>query len=151
VKEAAAGWGWRLSRITARDVRLLTEAQWVLLACQLEKWRRPTGQLVARQTGTLPAADGTPDWSVVASVAWAVTRSARFGLFRPQCLVRSLAIRRMLVRRGIVTGSVQIGVRTENGAFQAHAWVELNGAVVGDTVQHVGTFTKVSDARLVEL
>lgn len=151
---ATADWSWRLRHTSVREVRLLVEAQLVLVQCQIAKWRRPTGQLIewnAGRSADAPAPfDGATRDSVV-SVAWAVTRAARYGVFRPQCLVRSLAIQRMLRRRGIVTGSLNVGVRMQNGSFEAHAWVELNGAVVGDTLQHVRTFTKVTDLRLVEL
>lgn len=151
---AVASWGWRLRRVTGRDILLLAEAQLVLLRCQAAKWRRPVGQLIewnaAEPPGAGAAMDGRTRDSAVA-VAWAVTRAARYGVFRPQCLVRSLAIQRMLRSRGVDTGRLNIGVRMQDGSFQAHAWVELNGAVIGDTLKHVQTFTKVTDFRLVEL
>ena len=134
---------------------MLAEAQLQLAICQLVKWRRPLGRLVEKD-----CADGvepdrsdltSADRSTVVAVAWAVTRAARYGLFRPRCLVRALAIQRMLRRHGIVAGQINIGVRTRDGAFQAHAWVEVGGVVVGDTPHHIRTFTRVTDLRLVEL
>jgi hypothetical protein len=143
------GWGWRLRRVTAGELGMIAEAQVVLLSCQLAKWRRPIGKLIEWNAG----GDGTGvnDWRAVERVAWAVTRAGRYGVFRPKCLVRSLAIQRMLRRRGIAASTLNIGVRMQDGSFQAHAWVELSGAVVGDTLQHVQTFAKVTDFRLVEL
>ena len=148
---AMAGRSWALSRVTALELRLLAEAQLVLISCQLAKWQRPIGRLIAPDSKAAAGGTDGSDREMARSVAWAVTRAAKYGVFRPQCLVRSLAIQRMLRRRGVVTGSLNIGVRMQEGSFEAHAWVELDGAVVGDSLQHVQTFTKVTDLRMVEL
>lgn len=143
-------WQRRWSGVTFREIAALAEAQAVLLSCQLAKWRRPLGGLIewgAEDGGSEDRLDGRE----IEAVCWAVTRAARYGVFRPQCLVRSLAIQRMLRRRGIPAGSMRIGVRMRNGSFQAHAWVELRGAVLGDSPAHVRSFTQVTDLRLVEL
>ncbi|MEX1184570.1 MAG: lasso peptide biosynthesis B2 protein [Gemmatimonadota bacterium] len=147
-------WGRRITGITARELGMLTEAQVVLLACQVARWLRPRGKLIewsGRAVARVPAGLDAAGASTVSLVCWSVTRAARYGVFRPQCLVRALALQRMLRRRGIMESSLHIGVRRQDGVFQAHAWVELNGAVLGDTRQHVRTFTRVSDLRLVEL
>lgn len=147
-----AGWGARLRGLTLADVKLLLEAQRDLLSCQIAKWRRPVGELLdwggsadesatTRQVGL----------QTVESVGWAITRAARYGVFRPQCLVRSLAIHRMLLRRGITDSTIRIGVRLRDGEFNAHAWVELDGIVIGDSRAHVESFTRITDHRLVEL
>lgn len=147
-----ARWFWRARRVTARELRLLVEAQLDLIACQWAKWIRPRGALIDWSAGGSPAGESDRvDYRVVDSVAWAVTRAAAYGVFRPRCLVRSLAIQRMLRRRGIVSSALHIGVRLRDGAFEAHAWVELDGRVVGDSRGHVQTFTRMTDHRLVEL
>lgn len=145
------GWASRLRGLTRGEIRLLLEAQRELVACQLAKWRRPVGALLdwsgpGPEPGTrsIRARD-------VEQVAWAVSRASAYGLFRPRCLVRSLAIQRMLRRRGITSSSLGIGVRVQQGSFEAHAWVELDGAIVGDTPAHVQSFTRITDHRLVEL
>lgn len=145
-------WLWRLRRLTGRDLRLLVEAQVELIACQWAKWFRPTGELLAWSAEVPPRGEsGGIDVRAVESVAWAVTRAAAYGIFRPRCLVRSLAIQRMLRRRGIDSSTLNIGVRIRDGAFEAHAWVELDGVVIGDSRAHVQTFTRMTDHRLVEL
>jgi len=144
-------WGRRLRQVTLREVGLLAEAQAVLLSCQLAKMRRPVGQLLEWNAPEPDVITGPIDGRLVESVCWAVSRAHRFGVFRPKCLVRALAIQRMLRRRGIVTSRLQIGVRTLEGRFEAHAWVELGGAILGDSPQHVRQFTRVNDHRLVEL
>lgn len=47
------------------------------------------------------------------------------------CLTRSLLLDWMLRRRG-VQGQLRIGVRLDQGALAAHAWVEVDGAPVND-------------------
>lgn len=86
-----------------------------------------------------------------ALVGWAVTRAAKFGLIRSQCLVRSLAIQRMLSRRGIRNSELRIGVRVEEGKLLAHAWVELYGAVVGDSLSYVRSFESTRNLSMVQL
>jgi Transglutaminase-like superfamily len=56
----------------------------------------------------------------------AVTAANLF--FHTSCLERSLALCRMLRRRGMNPG-LRIGARKEANRFEAHAWVELNGIV----------------------
>lgn|GEM_PF-731753 len=75
--------------------------------------------------------------------ALAVHRAARYGVFRPRCLTRAIALERMLVRRGL-PATVQIGVRREAGALEAHAWVELHGRVLGDHPEHVARFSPLA-------
>jgi hypothetical protein len=75
----------------------------------------------------------------------AIVRAARFGVFRPQCLVRSVALSRMLTSRGIDGAVVKIGVRRAGGEFLAHAWVELAGETIGDADEHVGTFVQLTN------
>ena len=75
--------------------------------------------------------------------ARAVHRAARYGLFRPRCLTRALALQRLLARRGW-PASLHVGVRRDRGALLAHAWVELDGAVLGDSPEHVATFVPLA-------
>ncbi len=65
---------------------------------------------------------------------------ARFG--PATCLVQALAGDAMLRRRG-VTSILRIGVRVAEGdptPFEAHAWVECEGAVVIGVVEHLADF-----------
>jgi hypothetical protein len=138
----------RLCKLTAAELRLLIEAQVALLACQVARWHRPIGKLVSAtpEGGTSPAS--AKDLGEAPAIGWAVTRAARYGFFRPQCLVRSLAVQRMLRRRGASVGELRIGVRREGGGLVAHAWVELDGVVIADSPEHIRTFTPASDFRL---
>lgn len=48
------------------------------------------------------------------------------------CLTRSLALAWILRRRGL-PGELCLGVRNSTGAFEAHAWVEVDGLVLAET------------------
>jgi hypothetical protein len=63
-------------------------------------------------------------------VGWAVTRAAAYLPLPARCLAQALAARAMLRRRGI--GSVMhVGVaRPDEGALEAHAWLEAAGMEV---------------------
>lgn len=49
------------------------------------------------------------------------------------CLTRSIALSRVLRRRG-TDAAVRIGVRTADNRVEAHAWVEIDGRPVNDEV-----------------
>ena len=55
---------------------------------------------------------------------------------RPACLTCSITLWYLLQRRGL-PAEVRLGVRTAEGPFQAHAWVECGGEVLNDE-QDVG-------------
>lgn len=149
---AVSSWPARLRGLTLREVGLLLEAQYDLLAGQLAKWTRPIGRLLDWSSITAEQeVQPVASLQTLRSVGWAVTRAANYGVFRPKCLVRSLAIQRMLRRRGIAGSTIRIGVRLREGEFNAHAWVELGDLVIGDSRAHVESFTRITDHRMVNL
>jgi len=79
----------------------------------------------------------------VSRVELALLRTARFGLLRPRCLIRSMALQRMLTARGFPDAIVRFGVRRRNGEFESHAWVEWQGRVIGDQAGHVRSFSPI--------
>ncbi len=138
------------------------------MVAQFRVWTRPTGRLVSHSTGSplaptrevaalLPAADSASDvrldppvLSRAEALALAIGRAAEFGVFRPLCLVRAVALNRVLERHGIKGSRVRVGVRMRNGRFAAHAWVEYGDRVLGDNEAHVGSFVELSEVRLVD-
>jgi hypothetical protein len=60
-----------------------------------------------------------------------VRLAARHHLWKMQCLPQAQALRWLLAREGI-GATVQIGVRKDGGALEAHAWVELDGQPLGE-------------------
>ena len=128
----------------------LGSAQVALLAAQYLVWTRPVGQLV---TSGAPVADTAVVQEEVEAVAkriaLAVNRAAAYGVFRPLCLVRAVALSRMLDARGLHGSRVCVGVRRLRGRFAAHAWVEYKNQVLGDAEHHVSTFAPLDDLQLV--
>jgi hypothetical protein len=121
----------RFFGLSPRERWLFFEAWWRLLAAALRLRlapRRTVAQaLLASSESVRPTADG----GTISSAARAVARAAAHHLTPMTCLPRSLALQRMLARRGIAA-RVAIGVRKQGGSVAAHAWVEVGGEAVGE-------------------
>lgn len=63
------------------------------------------------------------------------------------CLVRATALRRRLHEAGL-HATVRVGVRRTAGAFDAHAWVEVDGEPVGEPLAHVASFVPLDGVTL---
>lgn len=142
----------RVRRLSAADWADVVSAQIALFSAQRAVARRPVGQLVS------PAPSDTAEESTVLSppdpraarFARAVNRAATYGVFRPRCLVRALALNRLLEAQGITGSWIRIGVRWDDGRFTAHAWVEYRQRPLGDPVEHVTPFAALADVRAVD-
>ena len=66
-----------------------------------------------------------------ALVARMVRAAGYHGLGHPTCLAESLALWWLLGREGIVS-DLRVGVRKDGPKFEAHAWVECEGAVLNE-------------------
>ena len=71
--------------------------------------------------------------------------AARYGPFPAACLAESLTLRWLLRRQGIES-RLRIGVRTEAGCLEAHAWVEHCRLVLNDTADVHQRFVPFDDA-----
>jgi hypothetical protein len=65
--------------------------------------------------------------------AWAVAAAARHGRFGANCLEQSLLLWWLLRHRG-VAAELHFGVRKRARALEAHAWIEVDGRVLIDTI-----------------
>jgi hypothetical protein len=147
----------RLARLSAREWLDLAEAQIELLVAQFIVSTRRTGQLVSRAaldpfgdtdaaaSPPAPNADPRPE-----QLALAIGRAAEHGVFRPLCLVRAVALKRMLDRHGFDGGLVKIGVRLNRGRFAAHAWVAYGSQILGDQEWHVKSFAELDEINVME-
>lgn len=136
----------RLGRAHWRD---LAEAQWLLLQAQLRLLTSAAGSLVGGQPSSREAAVERPlDRVAVERAAWAVDRVVAFGPLRARCLARAMTLRTLLERRGVREAVVRVGVRRADGRFEAHAWVELRGHVIGERAEYVQQFTVMSGLAL---
>lgn len=125
-------------------VAMLEAQVWIAWAHLLVRTKQ-RGKLLTRGAPTesdIPKRDPDPrvDRAVVA-----IRRVSKFGILRPQCLVRSIALHRMLCFHGVAGAFVRFGVRTRDGEFESHAWVEYDGWVIGDDVRHVRTFSLLDE------
>jgi hypothetical protein len=141
-----------LARQSPAQLADLLIAQATLVGAQLLVWIRPTGGLISEarpsdeaESAPLP---GPEAWQQAVRTAAAVRRAASYGVFRPRCLVRSVALNRMLERRGISGSRVRVGVQMHETRFAAHAWVELHGRVLGDDVRHTSSFKHLVDVQV---
>jgi hypothetical protein len=147
----------RLARLSAREWVDLAEAQIELLVAQLIVATRRTGQLVSRAPldpfgdgDALPAPAAANTDPRPEQLALAIGRAAEHGVFRPLCLVRAVALKRVLDRHGYDGGVVKIGVRMNRGRFAAHAWVAYGTQILGDQEWHVKSFAELDEISVME-
>jgi len=65
-------------------------------------------------------------------IARMVQAASRYGVMRPTCLEKSLALWWLLGRHGMAS-SLRIGTRKTAGGLEAHAWVEFDGQALNET------------------
>lgn len=121
------------------EIRYAAEAQIVLLRTQAMRWLSPLGKFVDVSTerpGMTFPARGTHA-QACEHIAAAIDRASRYGVFRPLCLTRAVALSQMLNAHGIAGHTIRIGIRHERGSFTAHAWVELGHRVLGDRTANI--------------
>lgn len=134
----------RLFSLPAREVGALALAQWYLLQARRTVRRRPKGALL-RPVEESPRPAARAAGVELSDLVTAVNRAADYGLFRPTCLVRAVALERMIARSGAGSAVVRVGVARDREEFLAHAWIELDGSVIGDEPTHVHRFTPLHD------
>ena len=137
----------KVRRLGVRGARELWTAQWALLRARRALKHRPAGQLL-RPVGSPPSSASATTPETIRSLerlAIAVRRASDYGIFVPTCLVRALALEDLARREGAATALVRVGVRRDERGFEAHAWLEIDGRVVGDTLENVQSFTVLED------
>lgn len=129
---------WSLARgLSLRDWAALLEA-WCALAVfyfvvrgrHYADLTRPDDLTLDGGTDSLPAARRLRQLT-----GWA----ARLHLLPMTCLVQSLALRRMLTRRGIAS-RLNLGAARDPRGFRAHAWLEVDGESLGEPQDAGGAF-----------
>ena len=90
--------------------------------------------------------DGEEERERVARTAQRVRRAAA-PLPYATCLSRSLALWWLLLRQGIYS-ELRVGVRKNEGNFEAHAWVEHGGQVLSDRHQIATRFVAFNRSLL---
>ncbi len=72
-------------------------------------------------------------------VARMVSVAANHGIYRANCLKKSLVLWWLLKRKGIEAG-LHIGVQKEGELLNAHSWVDINGNVLIDDENTIQDF-----------
>jgi hypothetical protein len=139
---------WAIMRTLGwRDWRDLAEAAGSLVwAHALLRFSSPA-RVIDRATAGRPATvRSTP--AGLARVAWLAGVAARHAV-PASCLPRSVALARMLARRG-ASPIIRIGVRRDQGRLEAHAWVVLDGRVINDDESAISQYAPL-DRSLTDL
>ena len=128
---------------------LLFESWMTLLAMDLRlRWQpfRHVRRLAsAAQVESGPPEAGTGRGEEIERIAWCVAAAASYHIVGVRCLARSLALQRLLGRRGIPS-RLRIGVDRRDGSLIAHAWVEHAGRPVADPEALEGRYMPLLDA-----
>jgi len=119
-------------------------ATWVgLRVVGFRRWKVVLGWFAPERVRCVRTAD-----SAVLGAGRAIARfqnAAARHLFLPtNCLERSLVLCWLLERRGI-GARLRIGARKQEGRFEAHAWVEVDGTVLNEAAEphlHFAPFEK---------
>jgi len=122
---------------TARNVflRAVVLLPLVTLSLRWRGFRATQASLKLLLTNTHPES-GTDSANQDAAVTARMVNAAdRHGLVHPSCLAKSLTLWWLLGRQGI-SSRLRIGIRKENEKFEAHAWVERDGAALNDLDEH---------------
>jgi hypothetical protein len=135
-KSAGARLWRRVSGLSWSHRWLLVEATIVMHALALLLRFFPLQRVYSVLSATLPGRGGRAKLSAqqmedARAAAPLVDFVSRHGLIRATCLHRSLVLWWLMRRRG-VTAHLKLGARRADGAFDGHAWVELDGIVLND-------------------
>jgi Transglutaminase-like superfamily len=138
----------KLASLSRREWRDMLRAQWALVRAQVRLRTRPRGGLLDRWTaGTTRATAEPAHLERAREIGDAVRRVGLYGVTRPQCLARSLAICELLEREHLPGAIVRIGIRPQASALTAHAWVEFAGEIIGDSRAHVRGYQLLATAH----
>ena len=120
----------RLWEISAADWFLFFQAwTWLLifdLALRTRPFRRVLSLAGSQSVNKPPNAQAATEQCLLA-----VERARHYHLYPMTCLRRSLALIKLLRQRGL-RAELKIGVEKADGSLAAHAWVEVDGVVIGE-------------------
>jgi len=127
----------QLLKLSLSDIRIILIALILLpltaffLRIKGFKW---TQSLLSRclPIKILPHIPQTNQLVIAKSIAKMVSVAANHGPYRANCLKKTLVSWWLLSRKGIQT-ELKIGVNKDEGNFNAHSWLELQGEVLNDT------------------
>ena len=120
-------------KLAAPDRRLLVSAVVSLIRARFTVMFVPVRKIL------LPAApqnEAVPPDTDAEKISWAVETAARIVPTAKNCLVRAIAGREMLARRG-VSSQIRLGVaKNSPDILSAHAWLECGSMIVTGEGEH---------------
>lgn len=116
-------------------LRALAMLPLVSLSLKLRGLQATRSTLQILLPAPLPERNAGDERRQAALTAQMVNAADRHGLVHPSCLAKSLTLWWLLARQGI-TSNLRIGIRKEVAAFEAHAWVEREGAALNEPEEH---------------
>jgi hypothetical protein len=132
----------RLRRFSALErpaqklfLRALVLLPFVALSLRWRGFRATQAALQRFLSNPSQEPDGPVMSKDVAVTAHMVNAADRHGLVHPSCLAKSMALWWLLGRQGIPS-HLRIGIRKEKEKFEAHAWVERDGAALNEPDEH---------------
>lgn len=139
----------RLASLSPGELVDLLRAQAALVHAQWRAWFVPRGRLLRMTAAALPAPADRATIVEAERLARVTGWAASYGLFRPTCLVRALALEALLSARGVTGSVVRVGVRRAPAGLEAHAWLELAGRPIGERDEVVRTLAPLPPSTVV--
>ena len=142
----------KVARLTPWQWWVLLSAPFVLLQTAARLWFGGLSRTLASVRRPVPSILPEHEQLRLGSdTTLALAAACRYGPWRPRCLVRSVALARYLVRKGIAC-EVRIGIPSGKASvstggspdFSAHAWVECCGSVLNDRDDVAARYTAFS-------
>lgn len=136
----------KLARLQREDRDLLCRALFAVVIVRLALWILPFKGRFGGAGFSLGAPSGPglqpPSGPTVERLVWAIRNAARVVPFAT-CLTQSLALRRLLASAGYAS-QLHIGVAKDpHAGFQAHAWVEHDGAPLLSTHSELTRYSRL--------
>jgi len=126
----------------------LAEAWWFLLVSFLTLRRTSFERVYAdAQADPSESASASASLHQAQRLSRLVALSSRLHLLPMTCLVRAIALNRMLARRGI-RSRLCLGANKSLDRIHAHAWVEVQGQAIGEAEDFDGKFHLLSPSNL---
>jgi hypothetical protein len=119
------------------------------LSLHPHKWRRLRVGFLSIPTsggdreGEVAAGEASSPLELAQRYAVLAAIAARHGIYQANCLHQSLPLCWLLQRKGL-PAQLKIGVKPQTRPFQAHAWVELDGVPLGQTVTEYSAFNTLN-------
>ena len=138
----------RLRRLSGRDLRLTAEALWLVTQIRVGLWLFPFKHVQRRYGRSLRRRLGqgtnVSDTAAARAIGAAVRRASRL-VPAATCLPQAFAARVMLERRA-VPNDLRFGVaKASNGVLEAHAWIEVDGAVIVGYLPDLSRYRRMPD------